>query len=75
MATIHFDVDDDLIHTLGAESLKIFLEKQVLLLKMRFAIQKMDEVAFETNVSISQLFEESRQAAWDEYRELYFKTT
>jgi hypothetical protein len=68
MSVIQLDIDDSLIHAIGATAIKTFIEQQVALLRLQYQGDRIAQTIREAGIDHDQEVKEARQEAWEEYK-------
>lgn len=73
MAVIQLEIDETLIHAVGASAVKTFIERQLSLLRLKHLGERISEAIQQADVDHGAEVEGARQEAWQELRGKYLK--
>ncbi len=68
MTTIEIDIPDDLAQTIGAQSIKAYVQKHLELLKMQMLADKIGSAIEKSGIDWEEALEKARVEAWEEYQ-------
>lgn len=73
MSIIQIEIDDQIIHNMGEETLNNFIKSQIDYLKMKYLGDKFKSAVESSGVDHEKEFELARKKAWDEYKAKHLK--
>jgi len=73
MTIIQFDIEDKLIQEVGIRTVKDFVENQLSILRLLSSGKQITKIIEESGIIHTEVIEESRQEAWQEYKDKYLK--
>ena len=73
MSIIQLEIDEGLVQSVGLQSVKEFMERQLNLLRVRYLGEKIAVAIRESGMNHQREVEEARQEAWAEYKAKYLK--
>jgi hypothetical protein len=68
MTVLQFEIEDQIIHNLGIQKIKDFLNRQLTFLKATYMGDRISQVIQQSGFDHAKEVEESRQEAWEEYK-------
>lgn len=71
MVTIQIDVSEDIIHKLGKEAIKNYMQKQMNLLKLSVLGDEIRTAMEESNFDWEYELQLAKQQSWEEYKSQY----
>lgn len=68
MTALQFEIEDQLIQTVGLKTVKEFLERQLALLRLTYLGDVISQTIRESGIDYQEEIEQARQEAWQEYK-------
>ncbi|GAK48831.1 hypothetical protein U14_00042 [Candidatus Moduliflexus flocculans] len=68
MIALQFEIEDQLIQTVGLKTVKEFLERQLALLRLTYLGDMISQTIRESGIDYQEEIEQARQEAWQAYK-------
>ncbi len=68
---ISFEIDDEIAKTIGLNSIKAYIEKQLSLLKLEYLSEEIGKSIKESGTNLEEEMEKVREEVWQENKDKY----